>query len=240
MDFEFWINSCNALLVEKYINEEEKKVVIDYTTQSKYLYVYFGGVKSGLGIPFFEFYNISREIQSKRIFIRDFSQAWYHYGLKTRSISNIEQLAQYLDSLIEQSQARKVILVGNSMGGYAAILLSLLLKTKTQVVAFNPQTFIGEKLFSEMGESRWMKKVRNIPSDVVDYYLDLSKLIEGRNNPDTKIDIYYSESDKHHALRLDGYCNISLNYFPSVFHHDLVKELRDSSDLIQILESYQI
>ena len=102
--------------------------------------VTFGGINQGIGIPVFEFFNILSDSKFDKIFIRDFNQMWYLKGID-EEISSFNNLLDYLRSLIKDYD--RVIFLGNSMGGYAAILFGILLDVD-KVISFSPQTFIGK------------------------------------------------------------------------------------------------
>ncbi len=95
-------------------------------------------------MPPFEFYKASGIIDESRMFLRDFSQSWYHAGLLNIS-SDIDSTAIYIESAISENKPEKIFFVGNSMGGYAAMLFSSLIG-KGEVIAFAPQTFICSEL----------------------------------------------------------------------------------------------
>ncbi len=85
------------------------------------LYRYFGGIAAGIAIPVFEFYSASKIIDEHKLFIRDFAQCWYQDGLPSIS-KDVYSTARYLKKQIEKINPDKTYFVGNSMGGYAAIL----------------------------------------------------------------------------------------------------------------------
>src|SRR5690554_3011391 len=104
----------------------------------KHLVVIFGGINQGIGIPVFEFFNILNEKSLDKVFVRDFNQMWYLNGVDSH-VDTFEKLFLKLKRVIKGYE--KVSFVGNSMGGYAAVLFGVLLNVN-ECVVFSPQTFI--------------------------------------------------------------------------------------------------
>ena len=74
------------------------------------------------------------------IFARDVTHTWYHRG--TEPGGNFDAVLTALQAEIELVQPREVIMLGQSMGGYAAIRAGLYLKA-TAVIAFSPQVLLA-------------------------------------------------------------------------------------------------
>lgn len=150
-------------------------VVFDLSKRNKPLIIAFGGMAGALEIPPFEFFNLTKKLKVNRIYLRDFSQTWYHSGILGES-GNIEDRAIYLANKIKNSEANKVVLFGNSMGGYAAILFGILINADI-VHAFVPQT----SLF-DVGHVRYKNKIMHVKDTFDNKYFDLRRLIESSNN----------------------------------------------------------
>jgi len=118
---------------------------------SKNLIICFGGMALQMGgiIPF-EFLNyLSKEYSNNidLLFYVDKKQSLYHKGID--SITNsIEETVIYLTSKIEDGGYEKVIFMGTSGGGYAAILLGSLCKV-SNVIAFIPVTKLKNPKYKE-------------------------------------------------------------------------------------------
>ncbi|QBQ56020.1 hypothetical protein [Nitrosococcus wardiae] len=134
-----------------------KPVEIELSTSGANLYIFFGGIAAGIAIPPFEFYNSSKIINENKIFIRDFSQCWYQNGLPGIS-KNINSTAKYIRCQIEEIRPKKIFFVGNSMGGYAAILFAKL-TGNGEAIAFAPKTFISPILRLKHKDPRWKKQI---------------------------------------------------------------------------------
>ena len=80
------------------------------------LLIAFGGIQGLLAIPPFEFFGLTRGLDVDKLYVRDHGQAWYQAGLPGLA-SNIGAIADYLRDTIAEADARRVVMVGNSMGG---------------------------------------------------------------------------------------------------------------------------
>lgn len=218
-------------------NKNKDSILIDLDKHNQLL-VSFGGVRQGFGIPVFEFFNSIEELSCDKIFIRDFNQAWYHKGLNSE-LNSISSILEFLDNIIKTNQYKKISFIGNSMGGYAAILFGTLLNVD-KIVTFAPQTFIDRMNRFWYRDNRWNTEISKIYSDkkFQRKYLDLKKSLSNTKYS-TKIDIYFSPLDKLdnlHANSLKKMKNINL-YPYNKGGHGVVKSLKKDGKLNQILSS---
>ncbi|MDB4835325.1 hypothetical protein OAH12_01940 [Cyclobacteriaceae bacterium] len=219
--------------------EESNKGVLEDFNGHKSLLVSFGGIQQGLGIPVFEFFNSISDIPCDKLFLRDFSQAWYQKGVDSK-LDHIEKVVQYIQDKINDNEYDKICFLGNSMGGYAAILFGSMLNVDT-VISFAPQTFIGrfQRLINRDG--RWhsqITKVQGFKHKRKDLF-DLKKYLKRNRLYKTQINIYYSPKDildKKHAERLKKVNNIALHPIEEG-GHAVVKVVRDKGELKSLIKS---
>jgi hypothetical protein len=105
------------------------------------LIVSFSGHALKFGeVPVYEFYNFLTKHypQYDKQFYIDSRLKHYHYGIKDTTTS-VETTVEYLKDKIKDY--KKVVFMGVSSGGYAAILFGSLLNI-TMVIAFIPQTIL--------------------------------------------------------------------------------------------------
>ena len=58
-------------LNEETIQDKSNAVLTDFESDSDTLFISFAGVGMGMGVPIFEFYNLWRELDVKKMFVRD-------------------------------------------------------------------------------------------------------------------------------------------------------------------------
>jgi hypothetical protein len=80
---------------EKNIKNPNLSLVSDLSFQNRPLLIAFGGIYGALGIPPFEFYSLTKNIDVNKIYLRDLSQTWYHSGLPGLSDSIDEKYIRY-------------------------------------------------------------------------------------------------------------------------------------------------
>jgi len=172
-----------------------------------------GNAKLFGGIPRFEFVQFLKQFEVSKHFYLDEHCDLYHKGLC--GTSSIDETVTYLKNEIKHY--KRVLFLGNSGGGYAAILFGSLLEV-TSVLAFVPQT------------------IRR--NDVVDEkYRDSSIFINNKTNyyiyGDTSIS---NVEDCHHISHCER-----IAHHPNVFltkKNGLhLKEMRDSGELFDILKT---
>jgi tetratricopeptide (TPR) repeat protein len=219
-------------------SKQAEGIHIDCHYNSDILLITFGGISQGMGIPPYEFSRITSEFKIKKIFLRDCLQSWYQKGIKNVG-NNIEQIVAYLKDFLQKQQIRRVVITGNSAGGYAAILFGHLLEADV-AIAFSPQTFLDRDNRSIFGDDRWQPQIDNlyksINNEISSKYLDLLNL--WNNKPiKTKFYIYFGREhllDAIHAARLQGCQNVTLQAYDGS-EHNIVKTLRDLGILKSIL-----
>lgn len=207
---------------------------------SSKLYFIFGGVAAGMAMPPFEFYASARILEENKIFLRDFSQAWYQNGLPGVG-GDLYAVRDFIEGKIAELGPEEVFFVGNSMGGYAAILFAALVGKGT-AIAFAPQTFISPVKRSRHRDRRWPKQIAGmyLRTAFKAHVWDLKaclKPLPNETGRKTRIEIFVSEDDPLdylHALRLQGLEGVRIHECP-VGGHKLVKQLRDEGRLPAIL-----
>ncbi|QAA81357.1 hypothetical protein EI546_06280 [Aequorivita sp. H23M31] len=205
----------------------------------KNLLVSFGGIYQGLGIPVFEFFNSISDIQCDKIFLRDFNQAWYHMGVDSE-LNSMDEITEYLGKMITEKGYEKVCFIGNSMGGYAALLFGSILKVSC-VIAFAPQTFInkGNRLFYL--DRRWRKQIARVYAfnNKKTENFDIKKILSRNQDFGTRLNIYYSTQhrlDKIHAERLKRINNIFLHPIREG-GHEVVRIVRNNGELKSLIKA---
>ena len=108
----------------------------------KTLAITFGGLTQGVGgMPSHEFVKSLERVEAKHVlFVRDAKQAWYLHGIDA-SDASFEGIIHALQAECDQLRPERIVTIGASMGGYAAIRAGLALGSST-VLAFAPQVFL--------------------------------------------------------------------------------------------------
>jgi pimeloyl-ACP methyl ester carboxylesterase len=212
---------------------EDNSIKLDMESDSRTLLLAFGGLNRVIGIPPFEFLSLTGELPVKRMFVRDRRQAWYHRGIPQHG-ETLDEVTESLRRLIASHGVERLVVAGNSAGGYAALLLGTLLEADT-VLSFAPQTTIDMPTLKEMGDHRWDDHLRALTPD--ERWVDLAAALPRLRRADTRYQVYFDESlaqDRRHAERLIGLAGLRLYRFGRGSHY-LVRALRDCGALERIL-----
>jgi len=210
-------------------------IATDFSAKSDVMLIAFGGLKKGIGrIAPFEFFNLTRGIEVKKIYVRDMRQSWYHAtlpGIPDDPHGTVDGVAGHLRKLIKQQRPRKVVCVGNSAGGYAALLFGCLIGAHV-VHAFAPQTFIDKANRKGCGDIRWGgNQIRNAHNSKTrrEGYFDLKRFLLPRKTG-TRYHIHYqrgSRIDSVHAERMRRVPGVALHpYNVGGDDHYLVMHLK--------------
>lgn len=152
---------------------------------SQLFFIYAGGLGIYEGMGPMEFVQKSGIANRNLVFIRDPELHYFEKGV-SEEIPNLDALIDWhLDHLAANPHIEEVYCLGNSFGGWAALLFGYVLGVK-KVWAFAPGVVWGRKLLMDL-------------------------MVEG--NGVTEYDIYYSQQpkkDRRFAESLQGYPGVRL------------------------------
>jgi hypothetical protein len=223
---------------ERDLENTNAGIALDLEPESDVLLIVFSGLLGRLGpLPVFEFFNSVSSFGVKKAFLRDLTQSWYHRGVEGIG-DDVPAIADYLANLIAESGATRTVLVGNSAGAYAALLFGHLLGAG-EVHAFSPQTFIDPALRAQHDDHRWQVYVdRVVAAGGPDpRYADLLPVLS-EGGVETSFHIYFpapNRLENLHTQRLSGIAGVVPHPIDGG-GHKLIKWLRDTGELTQILE----
>lgn len=177
--------------------------------------VTFGGIAQGLGVPVFEFFRTLQAAGIDSLFIRDPSQGWYQRPIPDLGADPGAMARRVSELAAELLPGRRIVTVGNSMGGFAAMLFARLCGFDA-AVAFSPQTFISPELRARYGDGRWQDKMDSIATLHVG---DLRPALEAGDPPAVQI---FSGARDHldvlHARHLEGLQGVSVTLLAECGH----------------------
>jgi pimeloyl-ACP methyl ester carboxylesterase len=213
-------------------------LTVEMDVDSRTLLVAFGGMLGRIGTPPFEFFSLAGEIPVKQLFVRDLHQAWYHKGLPGYG-TTLESVAESLRELVGRHEVDRLVVAGNSAGGYAALLFGTLLEADV-VMCFAPQTVLDLDVLAAIGDHRWDHHLKPlVEEDALDRrWVDLGPALARSPRGGTRYEVYFDESlsvDRQHVERLLVLNNLHLYRFGHGRHH-LVRALHRSGALARILQ----
>lgn len=189
----------------------------------------FAGMRQVIGVPRAEFFKtLSGSDRYNIIFLKDFNQAWYQCGLFGIS-DNVDDTVGYLKSIIPPS-TKRLITLGSSSGGFAAILYGSLLGAE-KTISFAPQTFLNEEVFKRFKNVDSKKEcIVNAP------YKDLNRL---RGDGGTIHHVYVGKNNKYDQIHID---NIKDNkrfiiHWLDTSSHNVAKFMKENGTLDHLLLS---
>ena len=221
------------------LDDPNAPLSLDMGPDSRTLLIAFGGMRGMMGniLPF-EFFKATGTVAVKRLFVRDLRQAWYHRGVPGHG-SSIEAVGHSLGELVAAQGVERLVMVGNSAGGYAALLFGTLLGADS-VLCFAPQTVLELEVLAEMDDHRWDDQLRELThsGDLDPRWTDLRRALPDIRRAGTRYEIYFDDSfriDRLHAERLGGLEGAQLHRF-SGGAHGIAREMRESGELDTVLQ----
>lgn len=214
-------------------------MVADLAPDSPVLAVAFGGLLVSVGgLPPFEFFGVLNEAAPvKKVFLRDLEQSWYHRGVEGLG-GDIAGVEAGLRGIVAEAAPRRLVMLGASAGGYAALLFGRLLGAD-EVHVFGPQTFIGPGLRLRHLDRRWGKPWRALmlSGRYQPRYGDLYRFYRRTPSPGGRVVVHYGAGerlDDAHARRLGRHPDVELRRYEEGGHF-IVRRLRDSGRLQPLL-----
>lgn len=222
--------------------------LIDHVYPGRPLIMTFGYV-DWLEPPNFDFFGRIKKFEAlhhtcfNHLFLRDSLNAWYHRGIPGLG-SHVDEVAGTLRGLIRSMGVSRVITIGQSMGGYAAIMFGLLLGAD-QVVAFGPLSHLNPDEALRYGDRRFLNAMQDLranpPKSV---YEDLSHML--KTFPfHGDLHLFYGTHPGHddgvsgnfdalHAFRLAHYKRTFLYPYPAA-GHPIIQWLIDQRQIDEVL-----
>lgn len=192
--------------------------------------------------PGFDFFGRLKKIESltrkplNKILVRDISNSWYHRDIEGLG-AHVDEVSSSLETIIREIRPSRVITVGQSMGGYAAIMFGTLLNVD-QIISFGPLSYLNSEEAVKYHDHRWLRVMRDLEKNrPVVCYFDLPRLCQDRGIK-SQIDLFFgtkpdredsTESvnlDAVHAQRFAMLSNCRLRPFPES-GHTIVQYLSD-------------
>jgi len=165
---------------------------------------------SGYGQNFEWFGSLKRVTENytfSKFWLRDTSKAYWHGELPGIDIGVIN-LAKFISGKIKESEAKKVMMMGLSMGGYGALLLGCLCNVDL-VLSFSGQTYLPDH---RRVKYKLYEKWKNIK--VLEENIDLKILFDKHNkNNKTVYKLFYGDEnvgDKKYAKHIEKHRGVEL------------------------------
>jgi pimeloyl-ACP methyl ester carboxylesterase len=184
----------------------------------------------------FQLVETTAKLPADKIYLRDLHRAWYQLGLPPYA-QTIDEAAALLADLILERNPRRVVSVGVSAGGFAALLFGHLLGVD-ETHAFSPRSYIdidnrlsNDDFFMDDRLLEIYASPRAQPE-----YFDLRPLL-CNSNGGTMHYIHYAEErrlDLAHVAHLAGAPNVELLKYDRGGHR-LARLLRDDGRLERII-----
>ena len=202
------------------------------------LLIAFGGLFGSVAVPVYEFAQFARSLSAKGMFLRDPHRAWYFCGLPEAG-EDLLSVEKVLEQHIERIQPRRVVAVGASAGGFAALHFGARLGFD-EVHAFSPQTTVAKWQRFRLGDRRWKKDIRNIHTSPSGNraFEDLVPTMAARR-PGSIFHVHYCHQeslDVAHAMRI-AFCEDVFLHAYAQGDHKVIRWLKKRGELSRILEA---
>lgn len=220
------------------VADPRRHAVADFSVASDTMLILFGGIAGGVSMPVYEFFRVTDCYPVKRLFLRDPFRAWYLRGLPQVGTDAIS-VRDALSHTIREAGVCRVITAGASAGGFAALLFGAWIGAEA-MIAFSPQSFLGEAARFTAADDRWAEQIGPLHSalgaehphyDVIPHLLAATRPQQVSIHVSTNDDL-----DRLHAGRMHDVPGLVIHEHRDGGHR-LVKNLRDNGQLATILQA---
>ena len=222
--------------------DSNQSIKVDFPQDARAVVVAFGSRHAYKDTIPFEWTRTLESLPVAKIYVRDVYQIWYLKGLPGIADSP-RGVSDYLCRLIDQQDIQRIVTIGGSMGGYAALLFGCLMGAD-EAHAFAGQSFLptrrGRLLPKAIWKRKWpvLRKHWELISDrTLDRtYFDLKPLLR-ESGERTLYHVYYStenQKDVIHAQHLSDLDNVQL-HIRSDSGHFVARGMKKSGELDRVL-----
>ncbi|WP_143221881.1 YqiA/YcfP family alpha/beta fold hydrolase, partial [Acetobacter fabarum] len=183
----------------------------------------------------FDYYSFSRREDIDILLVRDLNNTWYFYP--GYNISDDKDHECLLSEIINiSSQYQRVICVGSSMGGFAAIYFGQKISNCT-ILSFSPQVNIDIEYLNRHGDMRQRAEI-SIVNDRMRNKKQLN-ILNIDNPHENKFFVYFGKNDVIDSkFAAEMACNktFTVSRLPYV-NHGLIHVIHASNTLNELMES---
>jgi acyl carrier protein len=199
-------------------------ILVTKGENARVLVIAFTGFGGRLGFRPYDFMALTGALAYSRILVRDPFRAWYHRGLGG-DVTSFLDLTHLLQSHARALGPETIITIGNSSGGYAALLSGHLMKAD-YAHALSPQTYLDARNILRYrdvpmvrGHWRDLLGLRRSRS-ATPAYLDLRRALSSDNGK-TRYFVHVcagANRDRRRAEHLTGLARLSMLRYPGARH----------------------
>lgn len=201
------------------------------------LLVAFSGLSGDAPVSHYEFIGLAQSLDVSTCFIRDLRQAWYRSGARGLGDS-LPEVAARVAGIAREADATRVVFVGASAGGFAAILAGVLAGAD-EIHAFCPQTDLRLLRRWASKDFRWSTALlrRRWSSRAKEPHDDLRAFLRARRH-DSRIHLHVGrlDLDERAVRRLSGLPGVHVVHH-EVPGHAIARVLRAEGTLEKIVTS---
>lgn len=212
-------------------NENEKYCAIYFSSHD----IYFPNTAEAFNNQLvkkdrYEWFGSRIKKASKHIFLRDIKKQWYLSGIN----DEINSIDRILNFLITETKGYKVITVGSSAGGFAAMLFGQQLNAN-KIFTFNGQTQLYDLLESSTeNKNPLVFRLANDPN-----YNKFYSIKNYLKKPES-IYYFYSNKSEWDLIQYNHVKKINMNYFSFNTNHHGIPFLKSSTSQVINLNEVEL
>ena len=211
-----------------------------WTDESDAALLIFGGmpITDTAWVPF-QFVQSTLSMPVNKVYLRDMHRSWYHHGLRPDGVAIDDSAAFLMENLIAQG-VKRIVCIGSSAGGYAAMLFGHLINAD-EVHAFAPRTYVdvdNRLKYDDFYMDQYVENLYGYELAQKEYF-DLRTVFEARDNGRTNYFIHYTREIRNDCVNADHLLGVSRVYRHEYQEgaHRIARALRDNGHLDTLLDT---
>jgi hypothetical protein len=219
------------------VEDKAREVIVAQSEKSLTCVLVFTALNDSLSIPLTIFDRYLAALDVSAIYLKDFSRSFYLRGIASLGATCDETVAK-LRKLCEETGARRLICVGASSGGFAAIRFGVALGAE-RVLGFAAQTHSPDRDIAKMEQGIALIR-RGLAARLTETELDLAPFLASRR-ASTQIELFYPQDaprESEQANHLAGIDRVTLHPVAGCAEHELLRWMGLRQDLTALLAGY--
>ena len=220
--FPSWITKQNDIDHAEYVR-------VDFKSNDLPLVISFAGLGGQ-----FNFLRSLDGFAANVIYIKDLKHHWYLTGIPGAG-NTVPEITEFLKGKATEFRATRVITLGTSAGGFAALLFGAQIGA-TSIIAISPQTFMNKWNCIRYLDYRWLDRVVEVyrANDDNRQFLDIKSLVSEYQGDVTLIYDVTHRLDNLHAGRISG--NHIVRVEEKSGGHNVARTMKNEGRLDQLLK----
>ena len=225
-------NLRDTSLQRDIINDDDSDVIVSPVVSDTVIFV-FTGLAQATAIPITLLDVAFAKLNLTTVYLRDVNRLFFNQGIQSVA-TDFDETVLYLKKLYKQLNGKKLIVIGTSAGGYAAVRYGYALEADKICTFGAPFNITAEFMKHDLRAKIAIKRQQIYHESI----LDLANVIK-KGHYAIPIEAYYGEEhplDKRSAEHVIGFPCVIDKKLPGVSEHDIFQVFHNNGQLDTLIQ----